>query len=143
MAPGSSEHLHPATVAAAIFTAALGPEFANELAAYTVIFVGWFGGMLWGLAKLPDTPPWAGWRVRLAFVVGSLCAALFSSVALASIAAGIASNWVPGMTRADFKDFLFPVAAAIPAIGHNWTSLFSWSVGLIRDRLERKSRETL
>ena len=135
MTPTPSDALHPATVAAAVFTALLGPEFAQELAASTIILVGWFGGVLWGLARMPDAPPWAGWRVRLAFVLGTFTASMLCTVALASAIAGASAAWVPGMTRADVKDFLFPVAAAIPAIGHNWPDLLRWLGRIARLRI--------
>lgn len=137
MAPGSSDQLHPATVLAAVATAAIGPEFADELAAYTVILVGWAGGVLWGLVNLPNNPPWSGWRPRLAFVIGTFAAAMFATVAIASIVATIVSTWVPGLSRTDVKDYLFVIATAIPAVGHNWSRIISWSADVVKSRVSR------
>lgn len=137
MTPAPSDHLAPATVAAAVFTAAFGPEFAEALAVYSVILVAWTGGAMWGLVFMPRSEPWVGWKVRLAFVLSSLAVVMLTTVALAAALAGIASSMAPQVARNELKDYLAPVAFGIPAIGHHWRSIGAAALEWAKDRIRR------
>jgi hypothetical protein len=135
MTPAPNDHLAPATVAAAAFTAFFGPEFAEQLAVYSIIFVAWTGGAMWGLVFMPRDPPWTGWAVRAAFLASSLAVVLLTTVALAAGLAGMAAAMIPGVTRNDLKDYLAPVAFVIPAIGHHWRSIGAAALAALRARI--------
>ena len=69
------------SVAVLAATALLGPEFAVAVGAYGAIVLGWFGGMLVGLWRMPPVP-----RLQLAgFVVVSLVLTLGVTVSVAEL----------------------------------------------------------
>lgn len=56
----------------------------------------------------------------VALVIVSFGATLGLTVPMSYAVSSAVSSFVPWFTATDVKAWLFPVAAAIPAIGHSW-----------------------
>lgn len=126
--------LSPVAVAVALLTVALGPEFAAIVGAYSVILIGWVGGVMVGVWRMPPAP-----RPHLAaFVLVSLVASLGVTVPLAELLADFMRAAAPWASRAEAKGLLLPLAFAIPAIGHSWADVAAWAWGVLRRRVAPK-----
>lgn len=130
----AAPEITPVAVAVAVLTVFMGPELAAVFAAYAIILLGWLGGVMVGVYRMPP-----GSRLRLvAFVLVSLVAVLGMTVPLAQAAATALVQFAPWLTVTEAKGLLFPVAFALPAIGHNWFDIAGWAVGLVRRRFQPK-----
>ncbi len=113
-APPPDVDLTPWAVAVAVAGAAVGPKFAQYVGAYSIILVGWFAGLLYGLyTRSPESkmPVWA--YSVFTFI---LC------VAVTVPASQVAAEYVPF----SYTALLFPVAAAIPAVPDKWGEIGRW-----------------
>jgi hypothetical protein len=118
------------SVAVLLVTAMLGPEFALAVGAYGVIMLGWFGGVLIGLWRMPPAP-----RGHMAsFVAVSLVATLGVTVSATELLAGAVRATFPWASTVEAHGMLFPVAFILPAIGHNWIDVARW-VWSLRNRI--------
>lgn len=121
--------LNPISVTVMVLTAVMGPELAQVAGAYTIILMGWFGGLIWGALRLP-----AGGRFKLVLLcVLSLILTLGITVPLAEFVSNNAARL--GGWEFTSKGLLFPIAVAIPAIGHSWPDLFAWAWRIVSRRL--------
>jgi len=108
--------LSPVAVAVALAAAMLGGQFAQAIGAYSVILLGWLGGAMVGVWRMPTLP-----RLTLAaYIVASLVVTLGVTVPLSAVLADALRSASPDLRSLDAKDLLFVVALAIPAIGHSW-----------------------
>ena len=106
--------LTPWAVALAIAGAAFGPKFAQYISAYSIILVGWFAGLLYGLYTRSVNSKMPVWSYALmTFIV-----TVFATVPLSQFAA----NYVPF----SYTALLFPVALAIPAAPDKWGEVGEW-----------------
>jgi hypothetical protein len=113
--------LSPVAVAVALVTVLLGGQFAQAIGAYSVILLGWLGGAMIGVLRMPTVP-----RLTLAAcIVASLVVTLGVTVPLAALLADVLHTAAPATKTLDARDLLFVVAAAIPAIGHSWGSVLT------------------
>lgn len=106
--------LTPWAVAVAVAGAAVGPQFAQYVGAYSIILVGWFAGLLYGLyTRRPDSqlPVWA-------YTLFTLIVCMLVTVPVSQAAA----EWVPFSHTA----LLFPIAVAIPAVPDKWGAVGEW-----------------
>jgi hypothetical protein len=71
------------------------------------------------------------------FVLVSLVLVLGVTVPLAEIAASALRVAAPWMTATEAKGLLFPVAFALPAVGHSWAGVVRWAWGLVRRRADQ------
>ena len=116
------------SVAVLVATAVLGPEFALAVGAYGVILLGWFGGVMWGIWRMPPVP-----RPQLvAFVVVSLVATLGVTVSATQLLTNLLRATVPWAGGVEPAGLLFPVAFLLPAIGHGWVDVARWVWSLRR-----------
>lgn len=114
--------LTPLAVAVAGLTVLLGPQMAMAVGAYSIILLGWLGGVMVGAYRMPP-----GTRLQLAaFVAVSLVAVLGVTVPLATVVSDALRVAVPWMDRTDHKALLFPVAFLLPAVGHSWLEVGRW-----------------
>lgn len=126
--------LNPISVLALALTAVFGAQVAQVASAYTVILFGWFGGCIVGALRMPEGP-----RFKLvAFVLVSFVFTMGLTVPLAEALAQYAPVLLPGDLAVNAKALLFPVAAAVPAIGHTWLDIGAWAIGLVRRRVESR-----
>lgn len=124
--------ISPVAVAVAALGVLLGPEWAHAAGAYSVIVLGWIGGVMVGVYRMPPAP-----RVHIAaFTLVSFVAVIGVTVPLARWLAGALPNLLPWGGLSDPYGLLFPLAFALPAIGHSWLSVGRWAWGLIRRRAE-------
>lgn len=130
MTPPEPE-LSPVAVAVAALTVMLGPQLAAVVGAYAVIMLGWVGGVMVGVYRMPAA---VTRRQVVAFAVVSLVAVLGVTVPLAELGAQAMRTMVPWMSATEAKGLLFPVAFALPAVGHSWAEVATWAWGLIRRR---------
>jgi hypothetical protein len=122
------------SVAVLLVTAMLGPEFALAVGAYGVIMLGWFGGVLIGLWRMPPAS-----RAHMAiFVAVSLVATLGVTVSATELLAGAMRAALPWASAVEAHGLLFPVAFVLPAIGHNWIDVGRW-VWSLRSRIGAKN----
>ena len=122
-------------VAVLLTTAALGPEFALAVGAYGVIFLGWFGGVMVGVWRMPPVP-----RPHLvAFVLVSLVATLGVTVSATEMLTHLLRASVPWAGGVQPAGLLFPVAFLLPAIGHNWIDVVRWVWSLRRRAAEQRN----
>lgn len=113
-APPPDVDLTPWAVAVAVAGAAVGPKFAQYVSAYSIILVGWFAGLLYGLyTRSPESK-----MPVLAYSVFTL----ILCVAVTVPAAQVAADYVPF----SYTALLFPVAAAIPAVPDKWGDIGRW-----------------
>jgi hypothetical protein len=105
MTPAEPE-LTPVAVAVAALSILLGPQLAAVVGAYSVILLGWVGGVMVGVYRMP----------------------------LAEAGAQALRAMVPWMSATEAKGLLFPVAFLLPAVGHSWADVGQWVWGLIRRR---------
>ncbi len=113
----------PLGVLVTLLTMFVGPALAPLLGAYSLIVAGWFGGVLIGIYRRPP-----GKRIGvLGFVLVSLIVTLGATVSAADVLAAY-------MPLVEAKTLLFPIAVAIPAIGHSWVNIAHWCAGLVRRR---------
>jgi hypothetical protein len=116
------------SVAVLLATAALGPEFALAVGGYGVILLGWFGGVMWGVWRMPPVP-----RVQLvAFVLVSLVATLGVTVSATELLTKLLRATFPWAGGVQPAGLLFPVAFLLPAIGHGWVDVARWVWSLRR-----------
>jgi len=114
------------SVAVLVATAALGPELAVAVGGYGVILLGWFGGVMWGVWRMPPVP-----RGQLvAFVLVSLVGTIGVTVSATEILTQLLRATVPWASSVQPAGLLFPVAFVLPAIGHNWIDVARWVWGL-------------
>lgn len=132
MAPNEPD-LTPVAVVISLLTIAMGPQFAATVGAYSIILLGWCGGVMVGVYRMPPAP-----RLHVAaFVLVSLVLVLGVTVPLAEIAASALRVAAPWMTATEAKGLLFPVAFALPAVGHSWAGVVRWAWGLVRRRVDQ------
>lgn len=117
--------LDPLTIAVTIAAALVGPKLAPYVGAYTLIFFGWFGGVLVGVYRR-DTGSRMGTAI---FVIVSFVVTIGITVP--------AAQWLSPMAGAAATALLFPVSFLIPAIGDNWMTVAAWSWGQLTQRLAR------
>jgi hypothetical protein len=129
MTPAEPE-LTPVAVAVAALTVLLGPQLAAVIGAYAVILLGWLGGVMVGVYRMPP----AGRGQLFAFVVVSLVAVIGVTVPLAEAGAQALRAMVPWMSATEAKGLLFPVAFLLPAVGHSWADVGGWAWDAIRSR---------
>jgi len=113
-APPPDIDLTPWAVAVAVAGAAVGPQFAQYVGAYSLILIGWFAGLLYGLfTRSPESklPVWA-------YTAFTFCVTMLATVPASQIAA----QYVPF----SYTSLLFPVAVAIPAVPDKWGSIGVW-----------------
>lgn len=122
----------PVAVAVAALGVLLGPEWAHAAGAYSVIVLGWILGVLVGVYRMPRVPV----LTRLAFVAGSFVAVLGLTVPLAQWLSGALPTLLPWGGLSDPLGLLFPVAFALPAVGHSWPQFGRWALSLLRRRVE-------
>lgn len=116
------------SVAVLLTTAALGPDFAVAVGAYGVILLGWFGGVMVGVWRMPPVP-----RAQLvAFVLVSLVATLGVTVSTSEVLAHVLRNTAPWAGNFQPVNLLFLVAFLLPAIGHSWIDVARWVWSLRR-----------
>lgn len=116
------------SVAVLLTTAALGPDFAVAVGAYGVILLGWFGGVMVGVWRMPPVP-----RAQLvAFVLVSLVATLGVTVSATELLTHLLRASVPWAGSVESAGLLFPVAFLLPAIGHSWADVARWVWSLRR-----------
>jgi hypothetical protein len=121
--------LTPLGVLVALLTMFVGPVLAPLLGAYSLIVVGWFGGVLIGIYRQPP-----GSRIGiLGFLLVSLIVTLGATVS----AADVLSAYMPLI---EAKALLFPIAVMIPAIGHSWVNIAQWCAGALRRRFMRNKQ---
>ena len=114
------------SVAVLVATAAIGPELAVAVGGYGVILLGWFGGVMWGVWRMPPVP-----RGQLvAFVLVSLVGTLGVTVSATEILTHLLRATVPWGSSVQPEGLLVPVAFVLPAIGHNWIDVARWVWGL-------------
>jgi hypothetical protein len=114
------------SVAVLVATAALGPELAVAVGGYGVILLGWFGGVMWGVWRMPPVP-----RGQLvAFVLVSLVGTIGVTVSATEMLTHLLRATVPWASSVQPAGLLFPVAFVLPAIGHNWIDVARWVWGL-------------
>jgi hypothetical protein len=124
--------ISPVAVAVAALGVLLGPEWAHAAGAYSVITLGWIGGVMVGVYRMPPAR-----RAHIAaFTLVSFVAVIGVTVPLARWLAGALPNLLPWGGLSDPYGLLFPLAFALPAIGHSWLSVGRWAWGLIRRRAE-------
>ena len=112
-------------IAVMMLTVAIGPEFAEAGGVYFVILFGWFGGVIWGAFRLPRS------HMRLSlFVLMTLVFTLGLTVPLAQLLAASVPKAYPAL-EFTMKGLLFPVAAAIPAVGHSWPTVIMRAWGFV------------
>lgn len=114
MAPKDPDLSVYAAFVAAIGTM-FGPTLAQYVAAYVLIMLGWFAGVLWGVWKREPEARMPVW----AYVIATMLA----SVGVTATAAGYLSSVVP---EVPVTALLFPVAAMIPAFPEKWADFGSW-----------------
>lgn len=113
--------LSPLSVVVSLLTILVGPQLAPALGAYGLILVGWFGGVLIGVYRRPPD-----FRVNVAvFMAVSLIVTLGVTVP----AADALARYMPVF---EAKGLIFPIAVAIPAVGHNWMDIAAWLWSLRR-----------
>ena len=118
----SGPDLSPVSVLTLVFTAALGPQLADAVGSYAVILVGWFAGLIWGTLRLPNgiMPLWAFTMLTFAVTFGL-------TVPAAEFLASNAALILPvGWKSAEARSLFFPIAMAIPAVGHSWPACVLW-----------------
>lgn len=129
--------ISPVAVAVAALGVLLGPEWAHAAGAYSVIVLGWIGGVMVGVYRMPPAP-----RVHVAsFALISLVAVLGVTVPLSEWLAGALPKLLPWGGLSDSKGLLFPVAFALPAIGHSWLGVWRWTWDLVRRKAARRDQE--
>jgi hypothetical protein len=123
--------LNPVSVAVLVLTAIVGPQFATVAGAYTVILFGWFGGVIVGALRMPHQG-----RMPLGlFVLLSLIVTMGATVPLSDFLSLNTTRFLPGTVSMGSAGLLFPVAFALPAIGHSWVGIVAWCVMQLRRRL--------
>lgn len=105
----------------ALFVAAaatiFGPKAAALVGAYSIILIGWFGGLVYGLyTRSPDSklPVWA-------YAVFTLIVCFMATVPASALLARTITVF-----EVDYTALLFPVAAAIPAFPDKWGAAGAW-----------------
>lgn len=127
--------LSPVAVAVALVTVLLGTQFAQAIGAYSVILLGWLGGCMIGVLRMPTVP-----RLTLAaYVVASLVVTLGVTVPLSILLADVLHTAHAATKSLDATDLLFFVAAAIPAVGHSWGAVLSRLWGFFARRYAASS----
>lgn len=120
-------------VAVMAMSAVLGPQLAVAFAAYSIILLGWLGGVMVGVYRMPPT---SRVRTRVAgFVAVTLVATLGVTVPLAGALAGGLHVVAPWANGTEAKGLLFPVAFAVSAIGHSWLEIGRWVWGVVQRRI--------
>lgn len=123
------------SVAVLVTTAALGPEFAMAVGAYGVILLGWFGGVLVGVWRMPPVS-----RAQLvAFVLVSLVATLGITVSATEILAHALRTAAPWAGAIQPSSLLFLVAFALPAVGYDWVDVARWLWSLRRRAVPQRN----
>jgi hypothetical protein len=94
--------LNPIAVFVAVAGATMGPQISYYVGAYSIILLGWFAGLLFGLYRREESkmPVWA-------YTVCTLLAAIVATVPL--------SEWAARYIPFAYTVLLFPVAFVIPA----------------------------
>lgn len=121
------------TVSVLALSAVLGPQLAMAFAAYSIIMLGWLGGVMVGVYRMPPTS-----RVRsqvAGFVAVTLVATLGVTVPLAGALADGLHAVAPWAYSTQANGLLFPVAFAVPAIGHTWLDVAKWAWGFFQRRI--------
>lgn len=139
MTPTEPE-LTPVAVAVAGLTLFLGPQMAAVVGAYVVILFGWAGGVMVGLYRIPADPP-VTLLHRAAFMAITLIAVLGVTVPAAEISAQAIRTMLPWLSATEAKGLFLPVAALIPAVGHDWLKVGAWAWGLVRRRIGPKEEQ--
>jgi len=106
--------LTPWAVAVTVAGGLVGPQLAAYVGAYSIILIGWFGGVLYGLYRRSTDARMPVWAYVLATFIGSLMLTVPASEVLA--------KYVPFASTA----LLFPVAAALPAFPDKWADFGAW-----------------
>jgi hypothetical protein len=118
-------------VAVAIAGAFVGHELAMVVGSYAAIMIGWMCGVFIGVLRLPDGSS----RLQMvALVVVSFGATLGLTVPMSYGVANAVANFLPWFTATDAKSWLFPVAGAIPAVGHSWGTIAKDAWALVKRR---------
>ncbi len=106
--------ISPWAVAVAVAGASVGPQFAQYVGAYSIILVGWFAGLLYGLftrSAESKLPVWA--YSLMTFIVTMGATVPFSQMA---------AEYVPF----SYTALLFPISVAIPAVPDKWGTIGQW-----------------
>jgi hypothetical protein len=101
----------------------LGPELAPYVSTYSLILIGWGAGLMVGIWRRPPD----GRRLPIAgFAAVSLVASLGLTVPATQLVASNAGMLIPGASGSfNAGGWFIGMAAAIPAIGHNWPQIFA------------------
>jgi hypothetical protein len=106
--------LSPMAVALAVAGSLVSPQLAYYVGAYAIIFIGWFGGLLFGLYRRAPESTMPVWAYSVCTLIASVGATVPASEALA--------KYIPFAYTA----LLFPVAFAIPAMPDKWGDVGQW-----------------
>jgi hypothetical protein len=118
-------------VAVTVASSFVGHELAAAAGAYTAIMIGWLCGVMVGVLRLPAEST----RLHMfVLVFASLGATLGMTVPLSHLIANAVTQFVPWYSASDAKSWLFPVAGAIPAIGHSWGTIAKDAWALVKRR---------
>lgn len=119
-------------VAIGLLTAFMGPQLAVVVGTYSIILMGWLGGVLVGAYRMP--PVARAWQLP-AFVLVSLLCTLGVTVPLAQVTVEALHAVAPWLAQTTAKALLFPLAFALPAVGHSWADVVRWCWRQVQRRL--------
>ena len=109
--------LDPVAVAAAVFTAWLGPTLAHVIGAYFVIILSAAAGSGWALMRRPRK----GTLNALGFVTLMMVTSTLTTAGVAQIA----NHFLD--LKESTENFLLPtVALLISGVGHDWVRVLPW-----------------
>lgn len=110
----------------------IGPELAPYASAYSLILIGWGTGLLIGVWRRPAD----GRRWPIAgFALVSLVASMGLTVPATQLVASNVGMLAPGASPVEASGWFMAVAAAIPAIGHNWPLIAAWLLAQLKKRI--------
>ncbi len=117
------------SIAAAIAGAALGPQLAPYIGAYSVILLAWVGGVIVGLYRRDqDSRMGAAAFITVTFVMTIGLTAFIASVLAQRISA-------------ESTTLLFPIGFLIPAVGDSWIEIGKWVATRIRFKWETEKEK--
>jgi hypothetical protein len=97
--------------------------------------MGWCAGLLVGVYRRPPD----GRKLPVAgFAFVTLVAVIGVTVPASHWISGLLAQYVPGSESWNAQNLFLPVAAAIPAIGHNWADVGLRLYHLLRRRLPKE-----
>ena len=128
MTPQPPPNLDIASVAAVVVSYFIGSELAPYVSAYVVILFAWFLGVIIGRYRIPQDR--------------SINTTTFMLVTL-GVTLGATAFIADQLSRhfnIEVTSLLFPVAVAIPAVGHSWLDLAAWVVERWKSSFSKEKR---